>query len=289
MITIHDDAEGTRITRHAEALGIEAPIEGRALRQVDGRCVFLGDDRLCRIHATFGEAEKPRVCQSYPRLTVSAEDALRVGADPSCSSTWRSYRDGPSLDFARPTVPHEDERPPDYAAREEQLLALMRPAGTTLARVVAGLIGDPRHLPDLPPDFASHALARMRAARSLLAHPAAGAVTRANLAATHAFLAALDPRHPPQLTLSPEVSAFPLAVASRTLFLRLGEYDLLPADVLLIVLAGAIACAAADPTIERFGPALSGWSRVSRLPGAWRLVFPTPAALRGFAGPTRTT
>lgn len=288
-VTLHDDDEAARIARHGEALGVAAPIDNGALRQADGRCVFLGDDDLCRIHARFGAAEKPRVCQLYPRLSVLAEDGLRLGADPSCSSTWRSHADGPRLDLSLPMIPHDDERPPDYAAREEELLTLMRPPGASVASLVAHLSGDTRHLPALPPAFVSHALARMRAARGLLSHPAAGRVTLGALAATRELLAAIDPTRPtgptPPLVLSDEVSAFTLEVARRTLFLRLGEYDLTPDALVLLVLAGSVACATADPRIERFGPALSGWSRVSRLPGAWRFVFPTPAALRAFTAP----
>lgn len=285
-VTLHDDDEAARITRHGEALGVTDPIEHGALRQADGRCVFLGDDDLCRIHARFGAAEKPRVCQLYPRLAVLAEDGLRLGADPSCSSTWRSHADGPRLDLSLPMIPHDDERPPGYAAREEALLTLMRPSSASVASLVAHLSGDARHLPALPPAFVSHALLRMRAARGLLSHPAAGRVTLAALASTRELLAALDPTQPPPpLTLSDEVSAFTLEVARRTLFLRLAEYDLTPDAQVLFVLAGAVACAAAEPQIERFGPALAGWSRVSRLPGAWRFVFPNPAALRAFTTP----
>lgn len=32
----------------------------------DGACVFLGDDNLCRIHATFGYDAKPLACRLYP-------------------------------------------------------------------------------------------------------------------------------------------------------------------------------------------------------------------------------
>lgn len=34
--------------------------------QPDGRCVFLDDRGLCRIHAKFGEAAKPLACRIYP-------------------------------------------------------------------------------------------------------------------------------------------------------------------------------------------------------------------------------
>lgn len=275
--------EHERIARHAEALGVADPIVGGMLRQVDDRCVFLGEDRLCRIHARFGAAEKPLVCQIYPRRRVSTEDALRVGADPSCSSTWRSFRDGPLLDFAVPVASYDEERPPDHAAREDELLTLLGTPGMTVARLVAHLSDESHDPTGLPSSFTAGVLARMKKLDTLLAHPAVGAVAITDLAPTRAFLRAVDPRCPPPLTLPDDASAFTLEVARRTLFLRLGEYDLTPDELLVLVLAGAVACAYADPRIERFGPALSAWSRVARIPGAWRLILHDRGASRALA------
>jgi len=55
----------------------------------DGACVFLGDDNLCRIHATLGYDAKPLACRLYP-FTLEPDVARRevVYASPrfDCSS-----------------------------------------------------------------------------------------------------------------------------------------------------------------------------------------------------------
>ncbi len=50
----------------------------------DGACVFLGDDKLCKIHAKFGEPAKPKACRIYPFMMVPAGDHWRVGIRFAC-------------------------------------------------------------------------------------------------------------------------------------------------------------------------------------------------------------
>jgi len=63
-------------------------------RKVDGACIFLGPDNLCRIHATFGAAAKPWFCRVFPHALVAAPEGLRLGWTPGCASRHR--RDGPA-------------------------------------------------------------------------------------------------------------------------------------------------------------------------------------------------
>lgn len=52
----------------------------------DGGCVFLGADKLCRIHGKFGSAAKPLACRIYPFLLVPAGDHWNFGLRLACPS-----------------------------------------------------------------------------------------------------------------------------------------------------------------------------------------------------------
>ena len=54
--------------------------------QPDGRCVFLDDRGLCRIHAKFGEAAKPLACRIYPYAFHPKGRQLVVSLRFSCPS-----------------------------------------------------------------------------------------------------------------------------------------------------------------------------------------------------------
>jgi lysine-N-methylase len=58
--------------------------------QADGACVFLDAAGRCRIHAKFGEAEKPLACRLYPFAIHPAGKKLMVGLRFSCPSAAAS-------------------------------------------------------------------------------------------------------------------------------------------------------------------------------------------------------
>ena len=273
-------SEQERIARHAAALGVADPVVEDKLRQVDGCCVFLGQDRLCQIHARFGEAEKPGICQVFPRVAIATETALRLGADPGCSSTWRTFVDGPLIEFPIARSPLEHLLSPELAATELQLITLALHPHMTVAHLIGIVCGDQGHAPELPPGLLPRLLARMKGLDFFITHPEAGPHLVADLAATAVFLRDVDPQAPPSLTLSEAISRLTLEVLARTLFLRLSDSALAPMGQLIVVLAGAIACAYADPRIERFGPAIAAWSRLSRLEGFWVPFIPDVATAR---------
>jgi lysine-N-methylase len=47
-------------------------------------CALLTDEQLCRIHARFGEAQKPRACRIFPYTFVATPAGVRVGLSWSC-------------------------------------------------------------------------------------------------------------------------------------------------------------------------------------------------------------
>ncbi len=88
-----DDDEAARMTELGAQLGVADVWEDGRLRRVDDACVFLGADRLCRVHGAFGADAKPWACRQYPVVAVHTEAGPRVAIDPGCylhALTWRT-------------------------------------------------------------------------------------------------------------------------------------------------------------------------------------------------------
>ena len=58
----------------------------RLAHRADGTCVFLGDDGLCRIHAKFGYAAKPTICQVFPLQLVPQDKQAVLTTRRACPS-----------------------------------------------------------------------------------------------------------------------------------------------------------------------------------------------------------
>ena len=62
-------------------MGIDQPFVNGVLRQTEeGRCVFLDETHLCRIHAQYGADAKPLICRQYPIVGVRTETGERQGS-----------------------------------------------------------------------------------------------------------------------------------------------------------------------------------------------------------------
>jgi lysine-N-methylase len=57
----------------------------------DGRCVFLEDDNRCRIHARYGEAEKPLACRIFPFSVRPVEGQWQASLRFDCPSVVHSH------------------------------------------------------------------------------------------------------------------------------------------------------------------------------------------------------
>jgi len=272
--------EVERIERHAQALAVTDPIVDGTLRTVSGACVFLGADRLCRLHTTFGATEKPVVCQAFPRLAVHTGDAVRIGVDPGCSSTWQSFVAGPELDFPAVRSPRSEPLPPELAATEQALIRLCRQPTMTLAQLVGLVAEQPGHAPKLPPGLTRRFLAAMKRLDFFVTADDAGPFLRADLAKAATFVHNVDPERAPKLLFPRDASALVLETLQRTLFLRLGDAQLPPMGKFVLQLAGAIACAYVYHRSDTFGRALAAWSRLSRLPDFWVAFTPDADAAR---------
>ena len=64
------------------------------LHHVDGHCIFLQEDKLCRIHALFGEEAKPWFCREYPFHVVEEPRGLAIRVREDCGGFHKSYLDG---------------------------------------------------------------------------------------------------------------------------------------------------------------------------------------------------
>lgn len=286
-VRLADDSERERVIRQAAELGVSDPIVAGELRQVDSVCVFLGPDKLCRIHARWGEDEKPITCQLFPRRSVRAEDGIRFGVDPGCSSTWRSFSTGPDLSLWFIPTGRDHHLKPGLAAVERKLVSLARSPGMTLARFASVLADEPIARPDqFPKGMGTRLIDRLRAVIPQLADPENGPLIATDLAPTLTFLRRLGTARPlpakrlPPLIVPPALDALVLDALQRTLFLRVGSDKIPPSGHALVLLGGALACLLADPHIERFGPAFAAWSRVSRLDGFWEAFAPDTDAAR---------
>lgn len=115
----HPDLHGVAITSRDGWLG------PRILNQrPDGRCIFLLDSGLCRIHAELGEAAKPWACRMFPFQVIPFEDHARLTMRRNCPSA--------AGDLGRPLKDHLD-----YVRKMAEALF---PAGKTVAppRIVHG-------------------------------------------------------------------------------------------------------------------------------------------------------
>jgi lysine-N-methylase len=62
----------------------------RLAHKDDGACVFLNEEGLCRIHAKFGEPEKPLACQVYPYAFHPRGNRITTSLRFSCPSVVRN-------------------------------------------------------------------------------------------------------------------------------------------------------------------------------------------------------
>ncbi len=63
---------------------------GRRLHRLnqrpDGRCVFLGENERCRLHAETGIGTKPLACRLYPFVPTPGADSVRIDVRADCPS-----------------------------------------------------------------------------------------------------------------------------------------------------------------------------------------------------------
>ena len=77
-----------------------------------GACIYLGNDRLCRMHKHFGLSVKAIACRYYPITQVQTEDSLRIGVTSRCQNSHKTFNNGEIISPADLTGLSEEEMPP---------------------------------------------------------------------------------------------------------------------------------------------------------------------------------
>ena len=277
QVPLVSEAEVTRVHEQAGKLGVSDPVTDGRLRRVGGRCVFLDDANLCRIHAEWGLLAKPTVCRQYPMVAVRVGESMRVGIDPGCFTAIQTWRTGPEVppgSLLSSASPH----PPQVDALENQILAILD-AQDALGPALAIVCQEGGAWPEA---FLTRWLAAVKGIglTELLADPDTSPSLSESLGPMAQAIATWDvPPGPP--TLSDEATEYALDAVQRMVWLRLCAKLPSPAVVALLSLAGAVTCAWTHPgDDEAFGRALAGWCRAIRAPAVLGRLLPSPSALQ---------
>lgn len=275
--------------QQAAELGIESAVdeEKKILGHDDkGRCVFLSHESRCRIHERWGMDAKPLVCRQYPRRATHTEDGMRIGVDPTCTSSDRSWRDGPELEPFRGNVGvlrNQIEIEGDLKQSENALLALLMNPDMTFPRFISIITRASTVDDELPIAFVGRAIACLRVAdlSPLFEAHELGPDLLYRVAAMAELLRGLDPVDPPPwMGLGPARDAFALEVMRRHLFLRLGDPTLPPIAQALLVSLGILVAAWSDPIGDYFGSSLAAWMRMIRMSVVWSRIMPETETAR---------
>ncbi len=264
-VQLEPGEEEIRIRGAALALGVLDPIEGRALRQEEGRCVFLTDNRRCSIETRFGPDAKPASCRQFPLVATRVGGEVRVGMDPVCSHDIVG-----SLQGDRVTAGSVQVRPaPGGPGWEDQELwlseVLCTPGQTVTGALQEALRVDPDALQGI----------WRRMVRSL-----------------HRSGVAADPRLPtpvmqalaplwgwqgegPGRPWLPFAESYALQAADRLVQLRLIGSVRTPSALVILSLMGAWGAWQVTDDVEGFGRTYAAWIRALRDEGFTHRWLPT--------------
>ena len=79
-----------------------APITLLGMR--NGRCVFLGDNKLCVIHRVAGPQQKPVICRQFPYTFTRTPRGIDVSFSMECRSWWRARQQGSPVSEDEPAI-----------------------------------------------------------------------------------------------------------------------------------------------------------------------------------------
>lgn len=264
------DRDRQAILDAGKALDVPDPIDGGALRMVDGQCVFLGSDRHCRIHATLGSEAKPTPCRQFPIIAVHTPEGVRVGVDPASYGAWRTWQEGDPVPEG-PVVATRTPPPGGQLAVEQHLVAMAEDPQATLTGLLAVLVREPVDRGVVPPQFATRWLTRLQDIdlQGFLAHQNVGPALRAALTPL-AEAVPLWTTPPPMPELDPELHAWAVEAFRRSLFLRLTPGIPNVSAAALLHLGGLVAGAWVDPSPEAYARFVTGWLRALRFDAFWQ-------------------
>lgn len=272
-IPIYNDDERALVERAASHLHVDHPMDGKALRMVQGRCVFLDERNACRIHAELGADAKPIPCRQFPLIAVQAEDGVRIGIDPASYGAWRSWRDGAPLPDG-PAVATKTPVAGGQLGVERHLVIMCEDSEVSIAGLLAVLTREPAERGVLPHGFAHRWATRLSQTdlAGFLAHEGVGRRLRGALQPVADAAPSWGVGAPPWPALHPDSEAWAVEAVRRVLYLRLLPGIPNVSAAALLLLGGVVAAAWTDPTPERFHDSLTGWLRALRFDVFWRAV-----------------
>jgi len=270
-----DSDETKRIARYAKALKVERPIVDGRLRLEKGRCVFLGEDQLCRLHSEFGMEVKPKVCRQFPMIAIRAEEGVRVGVDPACYTANQSWLSGPPV-AASALIATRVDLAPGQENIEAHLLQLCEAEGVTVAGLLSILCaGEPAGEGDLPAGLAGRIITKLKDANlgEFLEMEGVSPALRQSVAPVLGALETWDVENPPDWpALEPQDEAWAIEAIRTVLFLRLCARVPTVAGVALLMLMGVVVCGWTSTNSETFGRCLAGWTRGLRFKDFWTRI-----------------
>jgi Fe-S-cluster containining protein len=272
-VSLSSQEELTQVLAQAEQLGISDAAPEGVLRRVHGRCVFLGDDELCRIHGAWGMSAKPKVCQQYPMIATRVGDETRVGLDPGCFHSVKSWTTGPEVPGGSLMV-SVSAQPDALLPHEERVMAVLEQA-ESIEQALANLV------PGGLEGFLGRWIQALQEVdlADLLADPDTPSSLEQSLGPLARALATWTTiPGPPEL--SENARAFALDATKRMVWLRLCSKIPSPAVVALLSLGGAMACGWTNTDDAAFGQALAGWMRAIRAPAVLGRLLPSPQSLQ---------
>ncbi|MAA78155.1 MAG: hypothetical protein CL916_02760 [Deltaproteobacteria bacterium] len=266
--------EEAQVQRQAQILQIPDPVHDGAIRKIGGSCTFLNPEHLCRIHAQFGEPNKPTVCKQFPLVAIHTEEEIRIGVDPGCLSAWKTWKDGPQI---QPGALISTKNPISQQLRqhEQKLLDLLSIEGATIYGVIEKITGNAtqfyqrwsKHLQSVP-------------LIDILLREGTAPIFQEHLSP----IALLSNESPPTLFSLPDQEEWVLESAQRMLYLRFLSKELTPHATILLCLGGALACSWAYTEPSTFGPAFAAWNRAIRSNLLLKTLLPAPQTLAWLVG-----
>lgn len=270
------------------------------------KCIFLGDDHLCRVHARFGADKKPAACRRFPLIGIRTENEIRLGIKPYCyanmrvcdlspasDSLYENYRADPQMSpVVQDLIDHAAYRPavrvqdPDEIARanaqEYQILAWLKNDITYAELLPALLRGAREKYAALPKPFLQDVSALFK---TLV--PAVRAEADKLCGSAHArHVAALADALSSPLTdtsaLSPNAPFWRYAKYAlfQAVFLR--ETSRFP-DVSTGTFALALGCLLAAQSPDHASDRLTAWLRLMAQTKLFETLFPSPQSLSALA------
>lgn len=280
-VPIYNEEQAELAASAGRDLGIADPVVGddnQALRMVDGHCVFLGDNKKCRIHSELSPDRKPIPCRQFPLIALAADEDVRIGIDPAAYGAYGSWKAGQVLED---TAVVATRTPSAQADLELALVRMCEDEQASIAGLLAVLTREPADRGELPSGFASRWAERLSTVdlNAFLALDGPGPVLKRSLAPMARASRAWTDGPPSWRPLDPDVEAWAIEATRRVLWLRLQANIPNVSVAAMFLLGGAVAAAWTNPAPDAFHAMHTAWIRALRFDLFWKTLAGDTATL----------